>query len=362
MTVKRFSVSDCVKVFNNVPLFDIAAAADLFRREIHKDRADLLTFVVDRNVTYTNICSCKCKFCAFFKTKSSPDSFVLSMKQILDKVEGLAGIGGTQIMLQGGLNPELKLDFYIKLLKTIKNSYPDITLHSFSPPEIDHIARQSNKSIDYVIRTLKDSGLDSLPGGGGEILVNRIRSKISPNKISSQRWLQIMRAAHKAGMKSTATMVFGVGETLRERFESMEKVRNLQDETGGFRAFIPWPFSPGRTKLSNFPQADGIEYLKTLAISRLLFDNIKNIHSGWVTEGIKLAQIALAFGANDFGGILMEEKVVRSTGLINETNVKQLYDIASGAGYKLARRNTNYDILEIIDDKKIKKYEFQNAQ
>ena len=353
MSNKRFSVSECVKIYNEKELLSIGAAADEMRRRVHKDKSDTVTFVADRNVTYTNICDCKCKFCAFFRTKTHAECFVLPFDEMMRKIDELVKMGGTQIMLQGGLNPALKLDFYVKMLKMIKEKYKKLTLHSLSPPEIDHIARVSNKSVPYVLATLQEAGLDSLPGGGGEILINRIRRSISPNKISSERWLQIMREAHRIGMKSTATMVFGFGETLEERFKSMEKVRNLQDETGGFRAFIPWPFSPARTKLSNFNQPDGVDYLKTLAISRLLFDNVKNIHSGWVTEGLKLAQLALAFGANDLGGILMEEKVVRSTGLINDANVKEFYEMAAAAGFRLARRNTNYDILEYITLKKI---------
>jgi len=347
----RFSVSECVKLYKTADLYQLARAADYIRKKVHKDAPDTVAFVLDRNVTYTNICDCKCKFCAFFRLKKSPGSFVLTTDEILEKIEGLAKIGGSQIMLQGGLNPQLKLDFYIDLLKAVKCRFPSITLHSFSPPEIDHISRVSNKSVDYVLKTLQQAGLDSLPGGGGEILVDRVRGKVSPNKIGSRRWLQIMRAAHKIGMKSTATMVFGMGETLEERFISMKKVRDLQDETGGFRAFIPWPFSPANTKLADYEPTDGVDYLKTVACARLLFDNIKNIHCGWVTEGMKLSQLALAFGANDFGGILMEEKVVRATGVINETNVRELYYTAKNAGYKLARRNTNYDKLELIDEK-----------
>jgi len=348
MSNKRFSVSECVKIYNEKELLAIGAAADEMRRRIHKDKSDTVTFVADRNVTYTNICDCKCKFCAFFRSKNHAECFVLPFDEMMRKIDELAKLGGTQIMLQGGLNPALKLDFYVKMLKMIKEKHKKLTLHSLSPPEIDHIARVSNKSVPYVLATLQEAGLDSLPGGGGEILINRIRKAISPNKMSSERWLQIMREAHRIGMRSTATMVFGFGETLEERFKSMEKVRRLQDETGGFRAFIPWPFSPARTKLSTMDQPDGVAYLKTLPISRLLFDNIKNIHSGWVTEGMKLAQLALVFGANDLGGILMEEKVVRSTGLINDANVKEFYEAASGAGFRLARRNTNYDILEYI--------------
>ncbi len=345
----RFSIAECIKLYDEGNLYKLAGAADFVRRIVHKGASDIVTFVLDRNVTYTNICDCKCRFCAFYKSKKSIESFVLSDDEILKKIEELSELGGSQIMLQGGLNPELQINYYINLLKKIKSRFPKITLHSFSPPEIDHIAKGAGKSVDYVLKTLQQAGLDSLPGGGGEILVDRIRARISPNKINSRRWLQIMRAAHKIGMKTTATMMFGVGETIEERFKSMKKVRDLQDETGGFRAFIPWPFSPSRTGLSMLEPADGIAYLKTVACARLFFDNIKNIHSGWVTEGMRLGQLALKFGANDFGGILMEEKVVRATGVVHETSVVQLYKIAMNAGYKLMRRNTNYDMLELID-------------
>lgn len=346
----RFTVAECVKLYSTKDIYRLAKAADSIRRAVHGKNADTVTFVLDRNVTYTNICDCECKFCAFFKKKRAAGGFVLPLAEILEKIDGLQKIGGTQIMLQGGLNPDLKLDYYTAMLRAIKDRFPSITLHSFSPPEIDHIARVSAKSADYVLKSLQQAGLDSLPGGGGEILVDRVRSKVSPNKIGSRRWLQIMRAAHRIGMRSTATMVFAMGETLEERFISMKKVRDLQDETGGFRAFIPWPFSPSNTRLAGYEPAGGLDYLKTVACARLFFDNIKHIHNGWVTEGMKLAQLALAFGANDFGGILMEEKVVRATGVINDTNVRELYYTARNAGFKLARRDTEYNILETIDE------------
>lgn len=349
---RRTSVSDCVKMFEMTPFHELGAAADAMRRDIHGSRRDTVTFILDRNVTYTNICECKCRFCAFFRTKTGGGGYVLSMDEILRKIDELAMMGGTQIMLQGGLNPDLGLDFYVTMLSGIKKRYPKITLHSLSPPEIDHIARKTGKSLGYVFKTLRDAGLDSLPGGGGEILVDRIRKIVSPNKIMTARWLQIMREAHKIGMKTTATMVFGLGETIRERFKSMERVRRLQDETGGFRAFIPWPFSPNATQLSDYRPVGGVEYLKTLAIARLFFDNIKNIASGWVTEGLKIAQLGLAFGANDLGGVLMEEKVVRATGNVHEADISSFVEIARGAGFKLARRNSEYKILEYIDSLK----------
>jgi len=344
----RITVNDCVKMFAKTPFHELGAAADAMRRKIHRDRSDTVTFILDRNVTYTNICSCKCKFCAFYRKKTGKGGYVLSMDEILRKIGELSAMGGTQIMLQGGLNPDLGLDFYITMLRSIKNRYPNIVLHSLSPPEIDHIAGKCGKTIDHVLKALHEAGLDSLPGGGGEILVDRVRKIVSPEKIRSARWLKIMRSAHKIGMKTTATMVFALGETIRERFQSMGKVRALQDETGGFRAFIPWPFSPNATQLSNYKKAGGIEYLKTLAIARLFFDNIPNIASGWVTEGHKIGQLGLAFGANDLGGILMEEKVVRSTGTIHDADISIFKEMAEGAGLRLARRNTQYDLIEYI--------------
>jgi cyclic dehypoxanthinyl futalosine synthase len=327
-------------------LLTLGRIADNRRNKFHPE--DIVTFIIDRNITFTNVCYCQCKFCAFYVTPNSPEAFVLSTKEVLDKISELVKLDGTQVMLQGGLHPQLSLDYYTKLLRDIKSRFPQIYLHSLSVPEIYHLAKKTGLSIQQVLLELQSAGLDSLPGAA-EILVDRVRQIISPHKISTQQWLDCMETAHSIGMQTTATMTFGIIETYEERIEHMLKVRELQDKTGGFRAFIPWTFSPQRTKLAHLEMAGGIDYLKTVAISRIMLDNVKNIHAGWVTEGPKLAQIALAFGANDFGGILMEEKVVNATGISYKTSINELVRLIKDAGKIPAQRNSKYELLRKFD-------------
>lgn len=338
---ERIGADEAVELYS-LPLLEIGKCADAARKRIFGN--EVVTFIIDRNISYTNICTSKCRFCAYYKEKDSKDAFLLSNKEILGKIEELVRIGGTQVMLQGGLNPELKIEYYVKLVGDIKGRFPEIYLHSFSPPEIDHIARVSGMSVREVLVELKSAGLASLPGGGGEILVQKVRDRVSPHKITADRWIEIMRTVHETGMKSTATMVFGMGETIRERIESMERVRKLQDETRGFRAFICWAFSPNRTGMDNIKMAGSVDYLKIVAVSRIFFDNIRNINSGWVTEGESISQIGLFFGANDLGGILMEEVVVKSTGLVNVMTVENLIRIIKQCGKIPAQRDTEYRI------------------
>ncbi|MDI6782850.1 MAG: cyclic dehypoxanthinyl futalosine synthase [bacterium] len=323
-------------------LLVLGAIADKRRKKFHPE--DIVTFIIDRNITFTNVCYCQCEFCAFYVTPNSPEAFILSNQEVLDKIEELVSIEGTQVMLQGGLHPQLSLDYYTTLLRDIKSHYPQIYLHSLSVPEIYHLAKKTRLSIKQILLELKSAGLDSLPGAA-EILVDRVRQIISPNKISTQQWLDGMEVAHSIGMETTATMTFGIIETFEERIEHILRVRELQDKTGGFRAFIPWTFSPRRTKLSHLEMAGGIDYLKTVAISRIMLDNLKNIHAGWVTEGPKLAQVALSFGANDFGGILMEEKVVDATGVRYQTSVDELVRLIKDTRKIPAQRNSQYELL-----------------
>ncbi|MCX7919139.1 MAG: dehypoxanthine futalosine cyclase [bacterium] len=323
-------------------LISLGKIADIRRKQFHPK--DIVTFIIDRNITFTNVCYCQCNFCAFYVTPNSDEAFVLSNEEVLAKIEELVQLGGTQVMLQGGLHPELSLDYYTRLLHDIKSHYPQIYLHSLSVPEIYHLAKKTGLSIKQVLLELQSAGLDSLPGAA-EILVDRVRQIISPHKISTQQWLECMETAHSIGMETTATMTFGIIETLEERIEHMLRIRELQDKTGGFRAFIPWTFSPHRTKLSHIAMAGGIDYLKTVAIARIMLDNVKNIHAGWVTEGTKLAQVTLSFGANDFGGILMEEKVVDATGVRYKTSVDELVHLIRNAGKIPAQRNSKYEIL-----------------
>ncbi|MBI2251966.1 MAG: dehypoxanthine futalosine cyclase [Armatimonadetes bacterium] len=335
----RINLKEALNLYNK-DLFYLGRIAQDIRKKLHPGK--IVTFVIDRNINYTNICISKCKFCAFYKTK---DGFLLSIEEILKKVKELVKLGGTQVMLQGGLHPKITLEYFISVFKKIKSKYPFIHLHSLSPPEIDHLAKISNLSIKEVIKKLKASGLDSLPGGGAEILVDRIKERVSPHKINSTLWLKIMETAHSLGLHSTATMVYNLGESLKERLIHLEKIRSLQDKTHGFKAFIPWSFSSKNTKIKAF-EGSGLDYLKTLAISRIFLDNIPHIHSGWVTEGKKLAQVALHFGANDLGGILIEEQVIKATGLNYQINLKEIIQLIKDAGFNGAQRNSFYEIIK----------------
>jgi cyclic dehypoxanthinyl futalosine synthase len=340
----RYQAAEALELYK-MPLFELAQLADQARlAHGHQDR---VSFVLDRNITYTNVCTCRCRFCAYYVSPDSPKAFVLNPEEIADKVKELVALGGTQIMLQGGLNPQLNLAWYQKMLRVLKERF-DVTLHSLSPTEICHIADLEGISLLETISVLQEAGLDSIPGGGAEILVDRVRNEISPNKINTNRWFEVMETAHTLGMKTTATMVFGHIETLEERIEHLERVRDMQDKTGVFRAFIAWPFSPGNTKIANIERTSGEDYLRTIAIARLYLDNVTHINSGWVTEGEKIAQVALSFGANDLGGILMEEVVVKATGLENHVTVASLKRLTEDAGLTLVRRDSAYNMLENV--------------
>jgi len=305
-------------------LGEVAAGRRLLPEEAHAllDHADLIalgqavqkitekrfpdnrvTFIVDRNINYTNVCTCKCSFCAFYREIGHPEAYWLNREEVAQRVEEAARRGATQIMLQGGLHPELSLDYVIGLMKAIKSRFSDMVVHSFSPPEIFYLAEKEGLTVRQVLVRLADAGLDSLPGGGAEILVDRVRHLVSPNKITSQQWLEVMEIAHQMGMASTATMMMGQVETRRERIAHLESIRRLQDKTGGFRAFIPWSFRPGNTRLGGV-HATAAEYLKTLAVCRLYLDNIDHIHGSWVTQGPAVGQLSLLFGANDLGSIM----------------------------------------------------------
>jgi cyclic dehypoxanthinyl futalosine synthase len=307
--------------------------------------------VVDRNINYTNICWVKCKFCAFYREKGSPEGYLLSFEEIDKKIEELLEIGGTQILFQGGVHPDLKIDYYEKLVSHIHQKFPQITIHGFSAPEIDYIAKISRIPVEEVLIRLKGAGLSSIPGAGAEILVERVRKIISPKKISTDRWLEIHRKAHQLGIKSTATMMFGSVETPAEVIEHLERIRQLQDETGGFRAFIMWSFQPKNTQLYKegvvTHKATSARYLRYLALARLYLDNFKNIQSSWVTQGSYIGQLALLYGANDLGSTMMEENVVRSAGVTNHLNQQEMINLIREVGEIPAKRNTAYEILEI---------------
>ena len=319
---------------------DLGRRADAERR---KRFDDTVTFIVDRNINYTNVCVNECRFCAFFRRKESRDAYLLTYDEILEKVRETVEAGGTQVMIQGGLYPDLGLEYYEKMLSLIKSKY-DITIHSFTATEIQHFARQAGISILDCLKRLQAAGLDSLPGGGAEILVDEIRQKVSPKKIMTEDWLHVMECAHSIGMESTATMVIGLGETMAQRVEHMEKIRRLQDRTGGFRAFITWTFQPGNTELGG-EKTSGWDYMRTLAMTRLYMDNVAHIQGSWVTQGERIGQLTLGFGADDLGSIMLEENVVRAAGTAYDMSIKKMADLIRGAGKKPAQRDTEYRII-----------------
>lgn len=314
--------------------------ANSIRQRMHSE--PVVTYIVDRNINYTNICISGCKFCAFWRKKEAEDAYLLSFKELFKKIEETIALGGIQILLQGGLHPDLDIGFYEDMLSSIKGRYP-IHIHGLSAPEISHIAKNSNLSIEETLLRLKNAGLDSIPGGGAEILVERVRKKISPNKCDTSTWLNIMEIAHKLGIKTTATMMFGHIETYAERIEHMLKIRTLQDKTHGFTAFIPWTFQPRNTALNHIRAVGAVEYLKTLAISRIVLTNIPNIQASWVTQGPKIGQISLFFGANDMGSLMIEENVVAATGVSFRLKEEEMRHLIKDAGFRPQRRNMRYE-------------------
>src|SRR3989338_7575177 len=344
---ERLNLDEGILLFS-CDLLSLGQAATIVRDRLHPDGR--ITFIVDRNISYKNACFIDCDFCAFYRKPGDREAYTLTMDQILAKIQELVDLGGTQVLIQGGVNPALDLDFYLNMIREVKRHFPEVHVHSLSVVEIDFIAKKEKMPLREVLIKLKEAGLNSIPGGGAEILVERVRKLISPKKIDSDGWLNFHRVAHRMGLRSTATMVFGHVETIEERVVHMEKLRQLQDETGGFRAFIPWTISPeGTPRMSEFKPAGGNDYLKTLAVSRLFLDNIFSIQSGWLTEGLKMGQVALAFGANDIGGTLIEDKVLEPTGIQVNTRPEDLIRLIKEAGYIPAQRNTNYDIVRVFD-------------
>jgi len=304
----------------------------------------MVTFVVDRNVNYTNICDSKCSFCAFYRDRGSSDSYVLSPEEIFAKIEELVELGGTQLLMQGGLNPDLTISFFEDLFREIKRRFPAVQNHSLSPAEITCIASSSGLSLDETVARLKAAGLDSLPGGGAEILVDEVRTAIAPNKIGWKQWREVMLKAAGLGMPTTATMMFGSLEKPEDIVEHLFRIRELQDEGGSFTAFIPWTYQPGNTALGG-ETATGVDYLRVVALSRIVLDNIPNIQASWVTQGAKMAQVALFFGANDLGGTMLEENVVAAAGCTFRMSRDEMISLIRGAGFRAAQRSTTYRIL-----------------
>ena len=324
-------------------LLALGRLADVIRASLHPDRC--VSFVVDRNVNYTNVCESKCKFCAFYRDLGAEDAYLLETSEIMAKLEELAAQGGTQLLMQGGLHPGLSIEYFEGLFSQIKSRFPELQNHSLSPAEVTHIAKVSGLSLHETLSRLKAAGLDSIPGGGAEILVDSVRAEISPKKIGWQGWAEVMRQAARLGMPTTATMMFGSRERPEDVVEHLMRVRTLQEEGGSFTAFIPWTYQPGNTELGGV-SASGVEYLKVLALSRIVLRNIANVQASWVTQGAKMAQVALFFGANDLGGTMLEENVVAAAGCRFRMSREEMIELIRGAGFTPIRRSTLYRVLE----------------
>lgn len=338
----RIDRAEALELYVSSDLLALGTAAHALSLARRPHCREVVTYVVDRNINYTNVCLSQCRFCAFWRPLGHPEAYRISWAEMAAKIEETLALGGNQILLQGGLHPELDLGFYEELLSRIRANYP-IHVHGLSPPEILHIAHQSRMSIPEVLGRLKAAGLGSVPGGGAEILVDRVRGEISPQKCTSEEWLGVMEEAHRLGLRTTATMMFGHREIPAERIDHLLKIRALQDRTGGFTAFIPWPFQPQHTALGGEP-ASALDYLKTLALSRIVLDNFPNLQASWVTQGPKVGQIALLFGANDLGSTMIEENVVRAAGTaycLTEANLRRLI---ADLGFLPRRRNVFYEI------------------
>jgi cyclic dehypoxanthinyl futalosine synthase len=346
---ERISTDDALELYR-WPLEELGALADA-RRDLAKAKSygdrgrEIVTYIVDRNINYTNVCNVYCKFCAFYRTERDEDHYVLSFEQIDQKLDELSAAGGVQILMQGGHHPKLPFQWYIDLLQHIRQKYPHINIHGFSPPEFQHFAETFGMPVREVIGEFKKAGLGSIPGGGGEILVDRVRKKISPLKINSDEWLEVMQVAHELGLKSSATMMFGHVETIADRVEHLRRIRDQQDRSGGFTAFICWTFQPQNTVLKVKQQTGVSEYLRTQALARIFLDNVDNVQSSWVTQGPGIGQIALRYGANDFGSVMMEENVVSSAGTTFRLNAAEIESLICDAGYEPRRRNNWYELL-----------------
>ncbi|MFP4517813.1 MAG: cyclic dehypoxanthinyl futalosine synthase [Desulfovibrionales bacterium] len=340
---KRMTKEQAVSLWEQENLFSLGTMAHEFRIELHPD--PVVTYIVDRNINYTNVCVSKCRFCAFHRPAGHDQAYILSSEELAAKVEETVSLGGYQILLQGGMHPELELEFYTAMLGSLKARFPQVAVHGFSPTEIVFLAQKCGRSIAEIISELKDAGLDSIPGGGAEILVDRVRQAISPNKCSTDEWLSVMAEAHRQGMRTTATMMFGHVETFEERIEHLQRIRDLQDETGGFTAFIPWTFQPGNTQI-RVPEVSSAEYLKFLALCRLFLDTIPNIQASWVTQGAGVGQLALLFGANDLGSTMIEENVVAAAGVSFRMSEEEMRRIIDGAGFEPRRRLMDYSLCE----------------
>jgi cyclic dehypoxanthinyl futalosine synthase len=340
---ERLTSEESVEMYRHAPLALLGGLADLVRQRKHPAR--IVTYIIDRNVNYTNVCVARCSFCAFYRPVGSAEGYVLGFEEIFRKIDETIELGGGQLLLQGGHNPDLPLDWYEDLFRAVKQRYPAFRLHALSPPEVIHLTRMSRLSIAQVLERLVAAGLDSVPGGGAEILVDRVRKALNCySKATSDEWLEVMRQAHHLGLRTTATMMYGTVDTAAERIEHMLRLRDLQDETGGFTAFIAWSYQPEHTELGGV-EATGLEYLRTLAMARLVLDNFPNLQASWVTQGGKVGQLSLTYGANDMGSVMIEENVVRAAGATYCMDEVEIVRNIENAGFEARRRNMHYEIL-----------------
>ena len=334
---------DILDFYTNAPLLELGQEANRVRAATHPH--GVVTYIVDRNINYTNVCVADCGFCAFYRRPKHAEGYTLSFEQIGEKIEETKALGGVQILIQGGHNPYIPFEWYLDLMRYIKRHHP-IHIHGFSPSEVDFFSTRFRMDATDVIRELKSAGLDSIPGGGGEILVQRVRDIAAPKKAGADRWLEIMELAHNQGMKTSVTMMYGIGETLAERLEHLQRVRDLQARTGGFTAFITWPLQPENTPtMSHMPKTDATTYLRTVAMSRIMLDNVPNLQSSWVTMGMKVGQMALSFGCNDFGSLMIEENVVSAANTTHRTTTDELERLIRDAGFTPACRRQDYSII-----------------
>jgi cyclic dehypoxanthinyl futalosine synthase len=346
---ERIGCEEGIALYHGSPLTELGALAHERRKQkkacAYEGRGNqVVTYIVDRNINYTNVCNVYCKFCNFYRTEKDADSYVLTHEEIDRKIDELVAIGGTQVLMQGGHHPKLGIDHYLNLLSHLRAKFPQVNLHAFSPPEFNHFSEVFKMPVREVIRRFKTAGLGSIPGGGGEILVDEIRERISPLKCNTGQWLDVMRMAHEEGLNTSATMMFGHVETVEHRFEHLQRLRDLQDKTGGFTAFICWTFQSEGTVLKAEP-AGPHEYLRMQALARIFLDNFENIQSSWVTQGREIGQVALGYGANDFGSIMMEENVVSQAGATYRMTVGEMRRLIADSGYEPHQRNNWYQLI-----------------
>ena len=334
---------DYLELYQRASLLELGQLADTERWRHHPER--VVTYIIDRNINYTNVCVADCKFCAFYRRPKDHEGYVLSFEQIGAKIDECKAIGGVQILLQGGHNPYIPFEWYLELMRYIKRHHP-IHIHGFSPSEVVFFSERFGLSVADVVRELRNAGLDSIPGGGGEILVDQVRQRVARKKAQTEEWLGVQEEAHRQGMKTSVTMMYGLGETDADRIEHLLRVRELQARTGGFTAFICWPLQPEGTQMSDQKKTDAVSYLRTLAMGRIVCNNVPNLQSSWVTMGLKVGQIALQFGANDFGSLMMEENVVSSAGTTHRATIEEMERCIRDAGYLVRRRRQDYSIID----------------